>query len=517
MNRWIKILFVFAIFLVSFLYRYHGLKTNIPFWVDEFSTARNARLILKYGVNVFTTPNIIFENNNFAPNILVASSIKVFGEQEWAARLPFIVIGSLVPVATLILAAELFGTPTGIIAALLTTFSYFMITWSRQARGYVLQQLLVLLTIYTYIKVIRKYSLASMFSLIFLIILGLLTHALYILLIFSLVVHFILLNIKNLKIIFSKRGVVISVFLILLLLVLMYQNLFTVLKLNLGGTNNVWYYHSFLWREYTLLTFLAIIGLFLGLLKNWRSNSLIAIYLLFHLVFINFFYGHYLTKYLLPIFPLLFIYMALTITQLTYHTITSYAPKRFKTDKRVHLILPVIIVLFIILNGDKFVTKSKAYYSLNHDFREISNIDYNRVYDIIKKAPLENTAIIETWPDRAKWYLGNDFPNLYYFRWQDDAGFELGQPKHTTFIYNKQAEKVIPDTENLRFVGKLSDLKRAIKTYPKGFIFIDDSTLPKEIIDYANIHFKKGIYLDHYPLDDNPYSLWPATLYSWGI
>ena len=86
----------------------------------------------------------------------------------------------------------------------------------------------------------------------------------------------------------------------------------------------------------------------------------------------------------------------------------------------------------------------------------------------------------------------------------------------TEFTLNKEEEKIIP-LSNQRFIGELTDLLKAQKRYPNGFIFIDDATMPKDVIDYAEKNLKKELYLDHYPLDDNPYSIWPATLYSWGI
>ena len=40
-----------------------------------------------------------------------------------------------------------------------------------------------------------------------------------------------------------------------------------------------------------------------------------------------------------------------------------------------------------------------------------------------------------------------------------------------------------------------------------------------DVIKYAKENFKKELYLESYPpeLLENPYSIWPATLYSWGF
>ncbi len=274
-------------------------------------------------------------------------------------------------------------------------------------------------------------------------------------------------------------------------------------------TNNLWYYHSFLWREYGLILFLAIIGLLIGFKNKFKETSLVFIYLIFHLLFLSFIFKPYVSRYLLPIFPLLFIFSGYALANI----------QRLFYDRN-HVVIVFFISLFFIGNGYKFVNKPKQYYSVNHDFREIANIDYNQVYGIVKekiinkKSPI---AIIETLPDRAQWYLGYDYEPLYLFRWTDEEGLVNGLQKRTVFFYNDAGEKTVTPNSSLRIIGNLSDLKKAINKYNKGFIFIDDSSLPQDVIKYAQSNLKKELYLDHYYLDDNPYSIWPATLYSWGM
>src|SRR3989338_2675244 len=143
-------LFLTVIFIIAFSYRFYGLKLNTPFWVDEFYTASQARLVQLYGLSVFNQPGIYFEYHNIIPHFLVGLFFNLFGQKEWITRLPFVIIGSFVPIATFFLARMLFNTPTAVSAVLLTVFSYLEITWSRQARGYILQQLLILLSFILY-------------------------------------------------------------------------------------------------------------------------------------------------------------------------------------------------------------------------------------------------------------------------------------------------------------------------------------------------------------------------------
>ena len=140
------IIFVVVLATISLFWRLYGLNQQGPFWVDEFSTANQARLLIANGIGVLTNQNIFFEHHNFTTYIAAALSMIALGESEFAARLPFAIIGAFVPIAVFFLTKRLFDTRAAIAAAILSTFSYFLITWSRQARGYVILQLAILIT-----------------------------------------------------------------------------------------------------------------------------------------------------------------------------------------------------------------------------------------------------------------------------------------------------------------------------------------------------------------------------------
>ena len=274
--------------------------------------------------------------------------------------------------------------------------------------------------------------------------------------------------------------------------------------------NNLWYYHSYLWREYGLLTTLGVGGLLVMVRKRIPLSGLMVLHLVVHLVFITFIFTHYISKYLQPVLPYLYVGMGYLIWHICESLFTAKQKMRAT-------VLCVLVTCAIIANGDSFATKPKKYYSLNHDFREIANIDYDQFYSIILPATKKDAsvAVVETWPDRAFWYLGNTYPNTYLFRWGNESGSTNGHTHKTPFYVNSQGEKEV--ASGLRLITSVSDLKQTMKKYPKGYIFIDDESLPRDVIEYVKKHMKEELYLDHFPLDDNPYSIWPATLYSWNL
>lgn len=515
-------IYIAAITIAAFVYRIFGIWNNYPFWVDEFSTAKNASYLVQYGLSAFWQPDIIIERHNITTHALVALSFALFGTTETAARLPFVLIGSFLPMSVFFLTRRLTNTTSAVCASLLALFSYTMITWSRQARGYVILNVAILWTIYFYLALIEKsgFTKKNGIGFIVFVIIGFLTHPLYYLIIGAVGLHYIFLKRAYIKqLMKQKMFYAITVPLLAVVFVIMYlQDSLRFFSTTLFGANNWWYYHSYLWRENTLITFLGLIGLLILLVKNIRYGILIVLYLTLHWIFVTYMFGHYLTKYLLPLFPFLFVGMAIVLTELTELVIKAHLPKvAFKSLLIAGV--PVAITLFIVSNGDKFVKKPVPYYSVNKDFREIANIDYHQIYGIVqKKGRLSEgkTAVIDTWPDRAKWYVGNTFPGLYFFKWQNEQGRVSGHIKRTEFtIVN--GEKVTVGQERFKFIGELPDLKRVMKKYPRGFLYIDDATLPQDVREYAEKNLKKELFLEHYPLDENPYSIWPATLYSWGV
>ena len=496
-----------VILILAIVTRFNGLNLPTPFWVDEFSTASQALKLISFGLSYFSSQNNP-ELNNIVSNSLVAFSFKLFGISEYTARLPFAIIGSLVPVTLYFISKNYFGRSVALSASLFTAFSYFLIAWSRQARGYPLQQVLILTTIYLYVK-LKNGSLNRYAPVLFTIssVIGLLTHSLFALLLFALGIDLIFSKNKELSSHFIKLKkyffVLIGLFLAILV-VFKYDTVFHVLIGNkLFSTNNIWYYHSFLWREYSLVTFLGLTGLGLAFKKYKTFLQPTLIFIGIHMLFLCFVWPPYSSRYLLPLFPILFLGMALALKSI------------FKFP------LALLMITFVILlNGDKFSLKPKQYYSVNHDFREISNIDYNSVYSIIiNKGALDKgeTAVIDTWHDRIYWYLGINFPHAYWLRWNNEPELINGLPKITNYKIDSHGEKYIADINGLLFIGELKDLTLAMRKYPKGFIFIDDASLPKDVIEFAEKNLRKELSLDRYPLDDNPYSIWPATLYSWGI
>lgn len=519
-----SLLFVaILLFVLSLVLRTYSVIVDSPFWVDEFSTAFQANLIRTYGFETYSQTDYYVEYHNVIPHLLVAASFTLFGESTTSARLPFLIIGSLVPVLVWLVGNKVLKNKgVSLAAALLTACSYFQITWSLQARGYVLQQSILLLLILSYFSLVtqknKTQQLLSAVAIVVLVVLGILTHLSFMLVLLAFTLHAVWNYRGEIRTLLQRRKILVLPLLLTIVFVLIraYAPIHSYIQQYLIGNipNNLPYYHAFLWREYGLLTALSILGLVYGLIKERKVFALFGLLIAFYLVAFSFIFEPKVSRYLLPIFPLLFLSAAYGLGEISQSILRLLPSKKMNF---LGMVLPSLFAFFIIINGHKFVVKPKLFYSVNHDFREIALVDYDRVYGLIKndgKLELGQTAVIDTWGDRLAWYLSADYEPSYIFRWTNDQSELL---KNTAYEFNDQGEKIVQKRKGMRLISTAEDLQTVIQKYPRGFIWIDDSSLPADVLQYAEEHLHKELFLDHYMYDDNPYSLWPGTLYSWGV
>ncbi|KCZ72294.1 PMT family glycosyltransferase, 4-amino-4-deoxy-L-arabinose transferase [Candidatus Methanoperedens nitroreducens] len=127
---------------------------SLTFWTDEMYQTYAALGLIQQGSPVL--PSGMVYMRSFLDTFLIAQSFKIFGVNEFAARLPSALFGVLT-IPLVYLAGKEFGNKrVGIIAAFLITFSVFEIVWNRDARMYSQFQFLYLLTAYLFYIFIKN-------------------------------------------------------------------------------------------------------------------------------------------------------------------------------------------------------------------------------------------------------------------------------------------------------------------------------------------------------------------------
>ena len=196
-------------------------------------------------------------------------------------------------------------------------------------------------------------------------------------------------------------------------------------------------------------------------------------------------------KYVFPIFPLVFIISSFSLKEMS--------AVLFKSRKN---ILFFVLVGLILVNGNKFSLKPKAFYSLNFDMREIPEIDYKGIYQVVKEKTTninkQDLAIIEIDADAPAWYLGEGI-NGFIPRKDSLSAIDVGRG------YN-------------RFVS-LDEFKKIQKEHRYGFVNLIEHNFrfyPEGLVEYVRSNLKLEKKQQYAPFSPD-WNYWPVELYSWGF
>jgi mannosyltransferase len=139
-----------AILLLGLFFRLYDLGRE-SLWLDEAYSIKFAELNLS---QIFFLP----ENNPPLYYIILHWWIHLFGISEFSVRFPSAIFGFLSIFMMYKIGSELFDINVGKLSSLLMAFSLFHIQYSQEARTYSLSVLLTILSMYFFIKLLKKVS-----------------------------------------------------------------------------------------------------------------------------------------------------------------------------------------------------------------------------------------------------------------------------------------------------------------------------------------------------------------------
>ncbi len=144
-----------VILLLAFCLRFYRLDFQ-SFWLDELFTV----IECDPGVSWSTTLEMVMRSENKSPVyfFIVKAFLVLFGSSEFSARSISAIAGLLSVYGMFLLGREMNGKRTGLIAAFLTSFNYFHLSQSQEARGYSLLFLFTVLSYYFFIRYLKSPS-----------------------------------------------------------------------------------------------------------------------------------------------------------------------------------------------------------------------------------------------------------------------------------------------------------------------------------------------------------------------
>jgi len=149
-------LFLYFLIVIGFYLRFNNLG-NVSFSVDEFFTTYAAIGIFEHGTPVM--PSGMSYTRSILNTSLIALSFKIFGINEFSARIVSVIFGTLTIPLVYLMGAKLANKRVGLLAAVLITFSVWEIVLAREARMYAQFQFFYLLTAYLFYSGLNKNNL----------------------------------------------------------------------------------------------------------------------------------------------------------------------------------------------------------------------------------------------------------------------------------------------------------------------------------------------------------------------
>ncbi len=374
--------------------RLHNLGVQ-SLWIDEGYTINATQGILDHGYPILDSGAVY--PVHILHNYLTAGSIKLFGfdaNNPWSARLPAALFGIFSIIATYLFTFRVTKNKlTALVASFLIAFSYWEISWSRQARGYTDMQFFIIMTfMYFYDWLDTKKISTAIWTVVFFV-LSYLSHAVALIFLPSFFLIFFIHGIVNNKIREWVSPITIGLFVILggigawiAIRILPKITLYDYAEK----------YASFLLGDFKYISLAVatiVIGLFLFKNRFWRALYLIAI--IIPPLLIVFFYSQVIQmRYILPVFPFLLIIACYSIYLLAIKT--SYTKEIYQIFLYCGIIAVISIPIITLL--------PRTIYNL-----EIGSPQPNFKigYGAIKKLQKDGDIIISPYTQLSKIYLGN--------------------------------------------------------------------------------------------------------------
>lgn len=379
----IFLLFLLTIIAIGFYLRVADLSQQ-SYWIDEGYTLNAVLSTLEKGYPELDSGWQY--NGMLLNNYLIATSIKIFGFNNFAARLPAVIFGVLLILLIYKLAKEIFSSvQTGLLASALASFSYWEIAWSRQARAYIQLQFFFFLSIYFLIKIFKNHQdKKNYFYLALVTIACVLSHhqgylllAIYGAIIISLIIKKIIyLKCANLplrlnKLFQNKKKIIIYFLFFISLAYIVFTkikgNILYLFNENISIAPNYAYY---MFSEHGLIMLLAFLGLILAIYKNVKPILIFilsACYLLPYIIIINDIdLLHF--RYLFFIYPILLIFVAYCF-KIFYNKLIKKQSQFLFCAYTVLIIILLVIISPLLLNKqssfpNNFILRPAQFYSL---------------------------------------------------------------------------------------------------------------------------------------------------------
>jgi len=485
--------------IIGFILRIWNLG-ELSFWGDEVLTTTASYNFITKGT--FMLPSGLPYERSILNLFFVSSSIKLFGLNEFAARFPSVIFGTLsLPLMYFFCKNILHNKKIGLLACMIIAFNAFEIVISRQARMYSQFQFFLILTFYSFYEGFENEN-EKMKYIFFLSLLSLLLSYIIGGVVLISLCFYILLRGKDwIKEKIFKKDIIIPAFILILILAFYMGRIYGfnnvksyVLKdyipnpLQLGERT---FYIRYLSENYPLISSSALLIIPIFLLNKKTKYSYLLVIGIVSLFSISIILTWKAVRYLTLVFPQLIIYFSMFLFLLflvmNKNFITTkkmYFKKISKT--KIELIF-ASIVLFL------------CFLSLSARYENIYTYEDNEIGEVI----YDHKDISEYIADRTNFedcivVTTNEVIGVYYFTWK--KGFK---------VYFLRSIFIDPfvDKKNSKYttwggseiISDIEKFKKVTLEHKSSWVVIEkgrEKLIDKEIVEYIYENYKLIEYTD---------------------
>lgn len=481
---------------LAFFLRVYNINVQ-SFWVDEYLHVIPALdFVNGYGLNH------IDGNNGVFTTWVEVVFLSLFGNTEFAARLPMALFSAFTIPVLFVLVKKLTNRDIALLTVLLFSVSLFSIFWGRVVRNYATFLPFFLLLHYYFIKIFepennllrRNVNFKPILMVLFLLflILSLLNHPLTIFFFFTLLFFgtslwvFTLFKetgrqrILNKYLIFPPFLVLVSLiwhpsfgkFVVGVLKLFLPQN---IVDFQTPNINNLIFlfnsnrfeafdvYKNVLKTDMYLMPLLGTLGFILAIIKFKKFGVYITIQFLVTLLLMSFvFRDAALVRYLYFIYPFVLTAIAISIWWIVSFIIKKRSELNDKNFKPTILFIAFIICVLIAKPSEtkNFLNNKNHGLLIDRNLSEWYFTNWKDPYMYIQSNMTNEDVVISSVPNSSKVYLGIDTSRLGWFRQTRYDGLLK------KYVPNEPSGKPVSGYTTEEFI-------KTVETYPRGWLVVD--------------------------------------------
>lgn len=474
---------------------------GVSLWVDEYVHVTRAQNVLKG-----TGPLLTNDNNGILLTIIMIPFFYLFGDTAFWARFPSVLFGTGLIVLIYLFARRLFNKYVGLLSAFLSAFSLYLVYWSRIGRNYMIFSFFFMLVLYLFFiafenkkndtvksSIIPNIQLKYFVLFLIAFVLSLLSHQLTFLFIFGIIFYFI---INELIILIQRKnyhGVGNPYFLGSVLGFLLLFFIFnpvidsyvrSFLSLFLPGNIVNWVipdwshlkefyeetpfkifslYADVIWYDLRWMTIPGVLGLILSWFVNKKPGIyIISLFLVPFLLMSFIFYDPALPRYLIYIYPLFIICVALFFYQVFYFISARILKPSGKLSVFLLFVIPFVLAAFTFRYTElESLTKAekKLGYIVDKKLSHWSFTDWKYPCLYVGKLKKQGDIILSTVPTATNYYLKTDSSVIFRQRYFDS--------ETKTYLNYTNENTELPDAKTVE------SLIQTFKQYERGWLIAD--------------------------------------------